>query len=318
MQFYLLINFNNMKKTILVLAIGIFQAASAIAQTTEAEERLRKAKEDLPEGWQTGGLLSLSFSQLSLTNWAAGGQNSVSGNGLVSLFADFRKESLIWNNTLDIGYGLMKQGSDDLIKTDDKIDLLSKFGLKASEHWFYAGLLNFKTQMAPGYAKPGDEEAISNLLAPAYLLGALGMDYKPSGDFSLFLAPLTAKITIVNDDVLAATGAFGVDPGKNSRSEFGGYIRAAYKTDIAENITFQTKADFFSNYLDKPQNIDINWETLLLMKVTEYITVSFATHLIYDDDVMIGIDSNDDGTIDKSGPRTQFKQLLGIGLSYTF
>jgi hypothetical protein len=306
-----------MKKTILILAAGIFLAASAIAQTTETEQRLRKAKEDLPEGWQSGGLLSLSFSQLSLTNWAAGGQNSISGNGLVSLFADFRKESLIWNNTLDVGYGLMKQGSDDVIKTDDKIDLLSKFGLKASEHWFYAGLLNFKTQMAPGYASPGDEDKISDLLSPAYLLGALGMDYKPSGDFSLFLAPVTAKITIVNDDDLAAAGAFGVDPGKNSRAEFGGYIRAAYRNAITENITFQTKADFFSNYLEKPQNIDINWETLLLMKVTEYITVSFATHLIYDDDIDIVVGTDDAGN-NIVGPRTQFKQLLGIGLSYKF
>jgi hypothetical protein len=306
-----------MKKTTLILAAGIFLAASAIAQTTEAEERIRKVNEDLPEGWQTGGLLSLSFSQLSLANWAAGGENSVSGNGLVSLFADFRKESLIWNNTLDIGYGLMKQGDAEVIKTDDKIDLLSKFGLKASDHWFYAGLFNFRTQMAPGYANPGDEDPISNILAPAYILGALGMDYKPNDDFSLFLAPVTGKITIVNDDALSAAGAFGVDPGKKSRSEFGGYIRAAYRTAITENITFQTKADFFSNYLDKPQNIDVNWETLLLMKVTQYITVSFATHLIYDDDIDIVVGTDDAGN-NIVGPRTQFKQLLGIGLSYKF
>jgi hypothetical protein len=230
------------------------------------------------------------------------------------LFADFKKESLIWNNTLDLGYGLMKQGEDGVIKTDDKIDLLSKAGLKAAEHWYYAGLLNFKTQMMPGYNYPNDSVEISRFLAPAYLLGALGMDYKPGENFSLFLAPLTAKITFVNDQALADAGAYGVDPGKKSRLEFGGYIRAAYKVDITENIAFQTKADFFSNYLNNPEKIDVNWETLLMMKVGRFITVSFATHLIYDYDVKFDTTGDGEGDTDK----VQFKQLIGVGLSYKF
>jgi hypothetical protein len=303
-----------MKQTITLIAMALFVSSFAIAQTTEAEDALKKVKEELPDGWSKGGLFSLSFSQVSLTNWAAGGQNSISGNGLVSLFADFKKESLIWNNTLDIGYGLMKQGEDGVIKTDDKIDLLSKAGMKAAEHWYYAGLLNFKTQMMPGYNYPNDSVEISKLLAPAYLLGALGMDYKPSDNFSLFLAPLTSKVTFVNDQALADAGAYGVDPGKKSRFEFGGYIRAAYKVDITENIAFQTKADFFTNYLENPEKIDVNWETLLMMKVGQFITLSFATHLIYDYDVKFDTTGDGEGDTDK----VQFKQLIGVGLSYKF
>ena len=303
-----------MKQTITLIAMALFVSSFAIAQTTEAEDALKKVKEELPDGWTKGGLFSLSFSQVSLTNWAAGGQNSISGNGLVSLFADFKKESLIWNNTLDIGYGLMKQGEDGVIKTDDKIDLLSKAGMKAAEHWYYAGLLNFKTQMMPGYNYPNDSVEISKFLAPAYLLGALGMDYKPSDNFSLFLAPLTAKVTFVNDQALADAGAYGVDPGKKSRFEFGGYIRATYKVDITENIAFQTKADFFTNYLENPEKIDVNWETLLMMKVGQFITVSFATHLIYDYDVKFDTTGDGEGDTDK----VQFKQLIGVGLSYKF
>jgi hypothetical protein len=303
-----------MKQTITLIAMALFVNSFAIAQTTEAEDALKKVKEELPDGWSKGGLFSLSFSQVSLTNWAAGGQNSISGNGLVSLFADFKKKSFIWNNTLDLGYGLMKQGEVGVIKTDDKIDLLSKAGLKAAEHWYYAGLLNFKTQMMPGYNYPNDSVEISKFLAPAYLLGALGMDYKPSANFSLFLAPLTAKVTFVNDQALADDGAYGVDPGKKSRAEFGGYIRAAYKVDITENITFQTKADFFSNYLKNPEKIDVNWETLLMMKVGQFITLSFATHLIYDYDVKFDTTGDGEGDTDK----VQFKQLIGVGLSYKF
>jgi len=304
-----------MKNTLLLFGISFFLSTSALfAQTTDAEDALREVAEDVAEGWQTGGLFSLGFSQVSLTNWAAGGQGSLAGNALVALSADYTKGSFVWNNAFELGYGLMKQGDESLIKTDDKIDLLSKLGKQASEHWYYTGLLNFRTQMTPGYNHPDDEDKISDLLAPAYLLGAIGMDYKPTADFSLFLSPATAKITIVNDQRLADAGAFGVDPGSKSRSEFGGYVRATYKTNIRENITLQSKLDLFSNYLDKPQNIDINWENLLLMKVTQYITVSFATHLIYDADILF--DTTDDGIGDSS--KVQFKQILGVGLSYSF
>ncbi|MBE0663829.1 MAG: DUF3078 domain-containing protein [Bacteroidales bacterium] len=303
-----------MKKPLFILVIALFTASFNYAQVTDAEAALKNVKEELPDGWQKGGLFSVGFNQVSLTNWAAGGQNSLSGNSLFNLFADYKKESLIWNTSLDLGYGLMKQGKDQVIKTDDKIDLLSKVGLKATEHWFYAGLLNFKTQMTPGYNYPNDSVIISKFLAPGYLLGALGMDYVPNENFTMFLAPLTGKITFVNDQALADLGSFGVDPGKKSRTEFGGYIRALYKRDITENITFQTKADFFSNYLDEPQNIDVNWETLLLVKAGRFITISFATHLIYDADILFNV--NEDGTGGES--KVQFKQLLGVGLSYKF
>lgn len=301
-----------MKKYILLISLAFYPFMVSIAQTTEAESTLKTVSDELPDGWSNGGLFSLSFTQVSLTNWAAGGQNSVSGAGLVSLFANYSKESFAWNSTLDLGYGLMKQGEDGVVKTDDKFDLLSKAGMKAKGNWYYAGLVNFKTQMTPGYNYPNDSIEISKFLAPAYILGALGMDYKPNDNFTLFVAPLTSKITIVNDQTLADAGAFGVEPGNKSRGEFGGYLRAAFKTNLAENVSFQTKADLFSNYLDNPQNIDVNWENLVMVKLGRFITISFATHLIYDADILF--DTNNDGVTDSS--KVQFKQLLGVGVSY--
>lgn len=153
-------------------------------------------------GWKTGGVLSLNLAQTSLTNWAAGGQNSVAANGIFSLFANRKQDKQTWDNSLDIGYGILKQGGKDEIakKTDDKIDFLSKCGRQAFSNFYYAALLNFKTQMTPGYNYPNVENKISDLYAPAYLLAAFGMDYKPNANFSAFIAPVTAKLTFVNDD----------------------------------------------------------------------------------------------------------------------
>ena len=170
------------------------------------------------------------------------------------------------------------------------------------------------------YAK--DSAKISNLLAPAYLLTAIGMDYKPTSYFSAFLAPLTGKLTIVNDKDLSAMGAFGVAPGEILKGEFGGYLRAAFsksdfKNELLKNLSFTSKVDLFSNYLKDPQNIDVNWENIIVFKVNKYITVNLNTHLIYDADILF--DTDNSGVIDAADHSlVQFKEIFGVGFMYKF
>lgn len=313
------------------MCVSIFSIATvSLAQTTEAEEDLKKQSKDSLEGWKTGGVFSVNLTQTSLTNWNAGGQNSVSVNGLLSVFANYKKGNSTWDNSLDLGYGILQQDGIGVRKTDDKIDFTSKYGQKAFKNWYYAGLVNFKSQMTAGYNYPDDSTEISNFLAPGYVLVAIGMDFKPSDVFTLFISPLTMKTTIVNDQTLANAGAFGVDPaeyndlgvliseGKTIRSEYGGYLRVQFKKDIMKNVNLQSRLELFSNYAEEPTHIDVNWETLISMKVNKYISATILTQLIYDHDIDIGVDTNGDDIIDKIGPRTQFKEVLGIGLTYKF
>lgn len=305
----------------------VFLSAAANAQITDAEKKLRTLSSDTTLGWTKGGVFAVNLAQTSLSNWAAGGQNSVAVNGIFSAFANYKQGKSVWDNSLDLGYGILKQGKDaSPMKTDDKIDFLSKYGREAFSHFYYAALFNFKTQMRPGYKYPDTENKISDLFAPAYLLFAAGLDYKPNPNFSAFLAPLTGKFTFVTDDVLSAAGAFGVTPGETVKSEFGGYVRAIYtrndfKSEFLKNVSFTTKIDLFSNYANNPQNIDVSWETLIALKVNKYISVNFNTHLLYDDNIKIPFDRNDDGTIDSGeavGSLVQFKEILGVGFSYNF
>jgi hypothetical protein len=298
------------------------------AQVTEAEKTLREQKADTTLGWRKGGVFAVNLAQTSLTNWAAGGQNSFATNGLLSIFANQRTEVSTWTNSLDMGYGVIKQNGLSLRKTDDRFDFTSKYGRQAFDNVYYAALLNFRTQFTEGrkYFPDDSWNKISDFLAPGYLVTALGLDYKPNNYFSAFLAPITYKLTIVSDDELSAKGAFGVDPGKNSLSEFGGYMRVIYsKNDfqsaVLNNISFTTKIDLFSNYLKNPQNIVINWETLIAMKINRFISANINTQLIYDDKVKVPFDKDGDGVVEDGevvGSRIQFKEILGIGFSYTF
>ncbi len=279
-------------------------------------------KTEVPKLWKKAGDFSINFSQVSFSNWAAGGKNSVSGVALFNYSANYAKDRMSWDNSLNMGYGLLKEQSRDLVKSEDKLEINSKVGYKMTEggKWFFTGLTNFRTQFADGYNYTNKDNPvrISSLLAPAYLTFAAGFDYKPTDKFSLFLSPLSSKFTFVADDDLSAIGAFGVDPGKKSRAEMGGTLKAELKFAVAKNVDAVTNLGLFSNYLKNPQNIDVNWDFRLNMKVNKYLSANLLTNLIYDDDIKVPIDSNDDGVIDGTGRRIQLKQLFGAGLSVKF
>lgn len=298
-----------MKKLSLIIT-AILLAISLHAQDSAEADTL----------WKFNGVTSLNLSQLSLTNWAAGGDNSISGNVLLQLSADYDDGKLNWDNDLKLGFGMIRQGDDPARKSDDQIDFSSKFGYKAGEKWLYSAMLSIKTQFAEGYDDPGDENRtkISNFMAPGYLNISAGMDFQPSDVFSLFLSPATGKVTFVIDEDLSEAGSFGLETGETIRGEFGGYIKLAYKQEILKNVLLDTKIDLFSNYFENPQYVDVNWDLLLTLTVNEFISATLMTHLIYDHDIEFPFDSNGDGTNDSSEPRVQFKELFGIGLTYNF
>lgn len=311
-----------MKLIFMGLAL-ILGTSVGFCQVTDAEKQLTAQAADSTLGWKTGGVINLGSSQTSLTNWAAGGESSVALNGLISVYVRYKSARGVWENNLDMGYGTLRQGDEkNWRKSDDKIDFTSKYGQKAFGKVYYAALVNFKTQMANGYNYPNDSVPISKFMAPAYILGAIGLDYRPNDKFTAFVAPITSKTTIVNDKTLADAGSFAVDSGNTSITELGGYARIFFQLKLMENISLQSKVDLFSNYLKNPQNIDVSWEALLSMKVNKYISATLSTHLLYDHDIDILVDKNDNGTfdegVDELGPRTQFKEVLSVGFSYTF
>ncbi|MDX2429590.1 MAG: DUF3078 domain-containing protein [Bacteroides sp.] len=260
--------------------------------------------------WKFTGVTSLSMSQLSLTNWAAGGENAISGNVFVKLSPDYDNGTINWDNDLILGFGLMKQGDNEADKSDDQIELTSKFGYRAGKNWFYTALLSFKSQFANGYSYADDVKTkISSFLAPGYLNLSLGFDYKPTEGFSLLLAPISTKMTFINDQTLADAGVYA-PAGESFRGEFGGYIKIAYKKEILKNVLLDTQVDFFSNYVDNPQYVDVNWDLLITFKVNEFISASLMTQLIYDYDIKFGPAPGQ--------PKVQFKELFGLGLAYNF
>ncbi|MEZ5084029.1 MAG: DUF3078 domain-containing protein [Bacteroidales bacterium] len=302
-----------MKKVTLLIA-GILMSIVIVAQ------------DDADTAWKIRSDISLMFSQSSFTNWAAGGENNINMNGFFNFYAGYEKGKSKWENILGLAFGQSKTGDQKYRKSEDKIDFLSTYGYKAADKWYYSVNANFKSQFAAGYDYPFEGDSgrvkISDFMAPAYISVGPGMEYRPKDYFSLYLSPATARWIIVNDQDLANVGSFGVEPaeydengnmvkaGEMSRFEVGAYFRMIFVKDIAKNVNLNTKLELFSDYLEDPQNIDVNWDTKIGLKVNEWISASLGFQLIYDDNTPI---TDKDG---KTGPRTQFMEVFSLGLSY--
>lgn len=311
-----------MKRILFLSLLGFFFFCAQAQDTTVRrlqQESSKPVKGDAIKGdahdttgkvWRKGGIFGLNIAQGTLSNWQGGGDKfSLSAIGILNLFAFYQKGKDNWDNTLDLGYGYVKTTSLGARKSDDRINITSKYGHLISTQWRASLLFDLRTQFTEGYnygknAMGQDERTLtSNFLAPAYILLSAGFDYKPNNDFSLFISPLTERWIIVADDYLSSIGAFGVDPGSRKKNELGAFLSATYNKEVLKNITYKTKLDAFSNYKHEPQNVDIFWNNILAMKVNQFISTNILFDLLYDDDA-IG--------------RWQVRQLLGIGISAKF
>ena len=309
-----------MKKVYLSIFIGII-ALSATAQSDSAAAK----------PWQWSGLYSASMTQTSLTNWAAGGNNNININGLFKQLGIYKKGHWTWNNLLEANFGYNFQpGLNN--KTDDRLEYSTRLDRQLGESkWSASAFANFRSQFADGFSNPEDTVRISTWLAPAYVTYGIGATYKPREGFSVYISPITVKQTFVVDSALFngnqffdATSADAVNintlsNGGGYRTEMGAYIDIFYTKSFEEKFEINSRLNLFSNYLDRPQNIDVNWETIFLVKVYSYLTVSLQLQLIYDHDVNVRY-AGDVPTADGAfnAPGTQFKQILGVGVAYAF
>ncbi len=312
-----------MNKTPILFAMALC-AGEVMAQTDPAAREAtvsamqQRGETDSTKVWTRGGVFQLNMTQVALRNWAAGGLSSVSGIAMFNGFANKKVGRHAWDNSMALAFGGLAQEGKDAVKTDDRLELNSKYGYELRKSLYLAGLAQFRTQFTEGFDAATNTQRISNFLAPGYLVLGIGLDYKPNDNFSFFVSPATARLIFVNDALLFEglgpdDRVFGVKNGSTTEFELGGYIRTQYQKEIAKNITFLTRADFFSNYLRDPQNIDINWETLFTFKVNEWFAATLGALVIYDHDAPIA--KVDPEGVPYTGPETQIKQTLGLGIT---
>jgi len=285
--------------------------------TKVPDKRLEKVKltKIVYPAWNFNGNGSIGFTQTSLSNWAKGGESSLALLVMSKYNENYSKDKVKWENSIEFRYVISQTKTRCLEKNDDKIELQSRYGFSAFKQWYYSAETNFRTQIANGYAFPDKVHPISAFMSPGYLTVSVGFDYKPNKNFSLFLAPFTSKTTYITDTISVKPLTYGLEPGKKKLWEPGIIVKTNWHVNLAENITYDTRGEFFNNYRYNFQKFAFEWEQIFVMRVNRLINVKVMTDLIYDYNTKFPILDNSGKEIGRE-PKWQFKELFTIGLSY--
>ncbi len=250
-----------------------------------------------------------NVNQLYFTdNWKGGGTNNVNYLFYLLATANYKKDKISFDNSLDVQYGsAYLKTNEQFRKTNDRLLLDSKLGYKLSKNWNAFASFNLLTQFDAGYNYKKDEitnqevtTRISGLFAPAYLTETFGAEYKPVDYWFLRLGLAALKQTIVSDTSIFENvpTRYGLKAGKKSRNEFGLLnISSGFNKNIAKNVNLKILYQmFFNNYSyffepieTYPKNmieayIDQRFDVTVTFKVNKYISSQFNYVGLYDFD----------------------------------
>ena len=309
-----------MKKVLLCVAF-LASTACIQAQSTEkdlikkSEEAVKVISDTTANGWSKKGTLTFLFNQSTFNNWLAGGESSLAGTLGLNYEFHYKNDNTTWDNRILANYGLLQTKNVDFEKkTDDRLEYNSIYGKKAFGNWYYSLILNFRTQFTTGfiYGKDANGAEIrtenTSFFSPAYLTFGPGLYWKKNDNLKLNFAPLTSKITFVDSDYTSFPGYidgsyFGVDANKSLRYELGFYASAYYKFNLMKNVNVENLLNLYSNYLDKPGNIDLDYQINIVMTINKTLSANLTYQTIYDDNAYQGF---------------QTRQVFGLGVNYGF
>ncbi|MFT6872968.1 MAG: hypothetical protein ACJAVN_001981 [Roseivirga sp.] len=308
-------------RLVLFFLMNALLVSALIAQEETSQKDTTFAIPDSLIYWKQGAKFNLTVQQVGLTNWAAGGESSVAVGGGIQAFMNFERDEVVWENRAQIGYGVIRNGGggNRFEKTDDAIELSSKYSQKFTEKVLMTGAINFRTQMDRGFkiekiANSSETRRIliSDFMAPGYLQTSLGLTFRDAEKgYTATLAPFTGRFTFVLNDSLSTVGAFGITSGDQIRSEAGISLRGGFQRDIMQNVKLQTNFNLFSNY-EKFPNTVVNVEAILNLKVNDFIQSNISSQIIYDDDVIV---TRSDGS---QGRDWQVKNVINVGFVLSF
>jgi len=273
----------------MVFAILIFSAASFSQQDTIILNK-----------WVPKAVAGLNLSQISLSNWTQGGEDALSW----SLFSNgslyYRSEIWHFKNDLKLAYGRTKLGSSDYRTNDNELYLESVVSRNigwAIEPYFSNTV---RTAITSGFNYETDPATeIANFFDPGYLTQSLGFIYDKTPGFTTRLGfavqeVITNKHTFYSDD--AETGEV-----EKIKIETGIESATAAEYTVMDNILLKSKLRLFSRF-ESLDVWDVRWDNALVAQVNEYINVSFAFLLIYEEAQI---------------QKTQIKEALQVGIIYT-
>ena len=264
-----------------------------------------------PSFWTFRANVSFQLMQNHISdNWYKGGESNHSFLATLNAQANFdNKQKIIFNNYLEMKFGLQSSNSDTehRYKTNtDLIRLTNELGIKASKHWYYSAMLQSWTQFYRSYKK-NERRVRSDFMSPFESLFTLGMKYSlrtKNNRFSVNanLSPFACDFKYVNRMGLAPS--FGLKLDHHTRFDYGSNITITAKWTPWKNITWDSRLFYYTNY----KYTQIEWENTIYLRINRFLSTKLFLYPRFDDNVRRK----------DSESYFQFKEFLSVGIDYSF
>lgn len=307
-----------------IIVLGLFWAPILMASTFVNRDSLISSDSN----WHIGLTLGFDFAQLLHINPQQGaGQNKLSLNTAINLVTSYNNGHLNWENDIIWQFGAQRLGSGligpglnipvPFQKSIDDFRMNSKlsFRLNRCPYWFSSLNFGMRTLITPTFngdnRLPGNffkdiftegNFPSSKFLSPAIFTISIGSEYKRKEGFAVFYSPISIKYILVENDFIASTGVHGnkieglpdsngiYESFENTNLQFGSFIRMSIQKDIIKShLNYQGSLILFSNYLNNPQNIDLDIVNTFNWKLYKNFNFSLMVNLFYDHDVLVQI-----------------------------
>lgn len=265
--------------------------------------------------WVRSGEHSFHFAQNHFSdNWHKGGTNNLNINSYNALRANYNKDKVKFNNTLEWRLQVFN-APDDTIRSyrigNDLIRYYGDFGVDAFlKGWSYSMNLEAKSQLFKSYPV-NSSDLRSSLASPLYTNMGVGLKYnldKRSEKvrhrrirWDLSLSPISISHRYVWNDSVDVT-RYGIPEGKKSLLDFGTTITSNITYDITKYITWRSRLYYFTPYDKVVSEI----ENTLNLALSNAFSTTIYLHVRFDDSV----------PADPDLKYWQFNQTLSFGLNY--
>ena len=282
--------------------------------------------EPVPIYWDYEFSSVLTLSQTYLANWTKGGESSFSTMMDLMGRATYnnKEANTQWINIARLKFGTIMTQEKGFRKNHDQFEIDSKFNRNAWGKIGMSASFYMKHQLAKGYNYPNDSVPVSKFLNPGTITVGLGAEYKPMAKTTINVAPLSYKTTFVLDTANIDQTKHGIEADKWAKRELGTQVVIKNEISPLKDLDVINRVRLFSNYLNKPQNVDVDWEMILEKRINWFFTIRLNLHLIDDDDIHFPVyETNDQPVLNPDGSekevaKAQFKEFLGLALSFKF
>lgn len=258
--------------------------------------------------------INLQFSQAYISpNWYQGGTSSM------NLIADFTYNTkindkfhpkLLFENFFQWRTALTSSPDDDFRNytiTENRLQINSKFGYKATNKWYYTLTGLFKTPIFNNY-KNNTDELTASFLSPGELNFGLGMTFNTKNKpgtltFNATIAPLSYNLKTVRHREMNPQ-SYGIKKGR-SQNSFGSNTELVLNWKMGYNVNWRSRLFFFTNY----EYSQADWQNQFQFTINRYLTANLNVDMRYDTSIK-------KAKRDEKWGLLQLRELISLGFTY--